>query len=76
MIGVICDPPRPNEPSFELFVSERDTVLSDLKKKAQLTTETLNRLDGVTCNAVQGAMYAFPQIRLPPKAITAARVCR
>ena len=74
MIGVICDPPKPGQASYELYVNERDRVLADLKRKAQLTTETLNRLKGVTCNAVQGAMYAFPQIRLPEKAIAAAKV--
>lgn len=75
MIGVICDPPREGEPSYETFVKERDSVLADLKMKAKLTSDTLNALEGVTCNDVQGAMYAFPQIRLPPKAIAAAKVC-
>ena len=32
----------------------------------------LNRLEGVTCNEAQGAMYAFPAITLPPKAVAAA----
>ncbi|VDL32851.1 unnamed protein product [Hymenolepis diminuta] len=73
MIGVICDPPREGEPSYETFVKERDSVLADLKMKAKLTSDTLNSLEGVTCNDVQGAMYAFPQIRLPPKAIAAAK---
>lgn len=73
MVGVVCDPPREGEPSYETFIRERDSVLSDLKTKAQLTTDTLNALEGVTCNAVQGAMYAFPRIRLPPKAIAVAK---
>ena len=32
----------------------------------------LNELEGVTCNQAQGAMYAFPSITLPPKAVAAA----
>merc|ERR1711924_500369 len=32
----------------------------------------LNRLEGVSCNQPQGAMYAFPQISLPAKAVAAA----
>ena len=28
---------------------------------------------GITCNTVQGAMYAFPQLHLPPKAIAKAK---
>ncbi|KAL5961287.1 Alanine aminotransferase 2 [Taenia solium] len=73
MIGVICDPPRPSEPSYDLYIRQRDSVLADLKEKAELATDTLNGLEGVKCNAVQGAMYAFPQIRLPPKAVAAAK---
>ncbi|VDM31780.1 unnamed protein product [Hydatigera taeniaeformis] len=73
MIGLICDPPRPSEPSYDLYICQRDSVLADLKEKAQLTTGTLNGLEGVTCNAVQGAMYAFPQIRLPSKAVAVAK---
>lgn len=73
MIGTICNPPKPGDPSYELFLSERDTVLRDLAEKAKLTSETLNSLDGVSCNAVQGAMYAFPSLQLPKKAIQKAK---
>lgn len=33
----------------------------------------LNSLEGVTCNEVTGALYAFPRIRLPQKAIEEAK---
>ena len=33
-------------------------------------------MEGVTCNDAQGAMYLFPQIRLPKRAIEAARVLK
>merc|ERR1712083_69788 len=33
----------------------------------------MGALDGVTCTAPQGAMYVFPQVRLPPPAIAAAK---
>jgi len=36
----------------------------------------LNKIEGVVCNPVQGAMYAFPQIMLPPKAIAHAKVIK
>ena len=39
-----------------------------------MTTDTLNSIDGITCNEVMGAMYAFPQIKLPQKAIDQAKV--
>lgn len=32
----------------------------------------LNQLEGVTCNEAEGAMYVFPQLHLPQRAIKAA----
>ena len=26
--------------------------------------KTLNSIDGITCNSVQGAMYAFPRVSI------------
>ena len=49
-------------------------MLGDLKYKAQLTTQTFNSIEGVSCNEVMGAMYSFPRIHLPEKAIQAAKV--
>jgi alanine transaminase len=37
-----------------------------------MVADTFNSFEGFSCNPVQGAMYAFPQIKLPPKAIEAA----
>ena len=34
----------------------------------------LNSLEGVSCNAVTGSLYAFPKIVLPQKAIEEAMV--
>lgn len=56
------------------LLQERDQVLADLKHKAQLVSKTFDAVDGVTCNAVQGAMYCFPKLDLPPKAVEHAKV--
>jgi len=58
-------PPRPGEPSHALYVAERDAILDALRTRATLLAEGLNRVPGVRCNAVAGAMYAFPRIELP-----------
>lgn len=34
----------------------------------------LNAIDGMTCNPSEGAMYAFPRVELPPKALDEAAV--
>lgn len=49
-------------------------VLGQLKEKADLVAETFNSLEGMSCNPVQGAMYAFPLIKMPQAAIEAAKV--
>ena len=58
-------PPRPGEPSYELYAQERDGILGELKARAVLLAEGLNRIPGIQCNVVAGAMYAFPRITLP-----------
>lgn len=35
--------------------------------------KTFNSMEGFSCNPVQGAMYAFPQFKLPQKAVEAAK---
>lgn len=50
-------------------------MLANLAEKAKLTEETFNTVPGIKCNPVQGAMYTFPQITLPQKAIDKAKVC-
>lgn len=49
-------------------------MLEALKEKAKLVTELLNKIEGIECNPVQGAMYAFPKITIPPKAVEHAKV--
>ena len=47
------------------------SILSSLERRARRLSDTLNKLEGVTCQQVEGAMYAFPAIVLP-KAVHAA----
>lgn len=46
--------------------------MQGLKDRAKLLTAKLNSIGGVSCNEVEGAMYAFPRIRLPQGYIDAA----
>jgi len=72
MFGVVS-PPNENEESYELYMREKNQVLSGLKERALLVSEILNKIEGVTCNHVEGAMYAFPKIEIPQKAIEHAK---
>jgi len=73
VMDCVVNPPRPGEPSFPLFEQERQAVLASLKERATLIADTFNAMEGFKCNQVQGAMYAFPQMELPEKAIAAAK---
>ncbi|VDK39246.1 unnamed protein product [Taenia asiatica] len=73
-MDVVVNPPRPGEPSYEQFCAEKSQVLSDLAKKAKLVESLFNQLPGYHCQPVMGAMYAFPRLELPPKAMRAAEL--
>merc|ERR1711994_233833 len=72
-MDVVVNPPREGDPSFSSWKAQVDGVLESLAERAKLVAETLNSIEGITCNPVMGAMYAFPQIHLPKKAIAAAK---
>jgi aspartate/methionine/tyrosine aminotransferase len=62
---LLVRPPRPGEPSHDEWARERDEVLEALRTKAKLLERAFKGVEGMTCNQVAGAMYAFPQIALP-----------
>lgn len=72
-MDVVVNPPTSSEPSYQLFIKEKESVLGDLKVKARMVTDTFKSMDRITCNEVQGAMYAFPQIQMPEAAIAEAK---
>lgn len=72
-VGLMVNPPKPGEPSYPLFMKEKAEVLDSLKRRARRMTDAFNSMEGVTCEEVDGAMYAFPNLVLPPKAVEAAK---
>ena len=48
-------------------------IIASLRRRAHIMTDGFNSLEGVTCNFTEGAMYSFPQLHLPAKAIAAAK---
>jgi aspartate/methionine/tyrosine aminotransferase len=65
--AVYCmvSPPKKGEPSYEEYRAEREGILGELKARARLLADGLNKIPGIRCNEVAGAMYAFPQVELP-----------
>ncbi|KAM5157194.1 alanine aminotransferase 2 isoform 2-T2 [Mantella aurantiaca] len=73
LLDVVVNPPQPGDPSYKEFMAEKQAVLGNLAEKAQLTEETLNQAPGIQCNPVQGAMYSFPRIDIPERAVKLAQ---
>ena len=58
-------PPAEGRPSHDLYVAERDHIMSELRSRAAILAEGLNGIPGIRCTRIAGAMYAFPRISLP-----------
>ena len=71
-VGLMVNPPKPEDASYDLYYQEKNGILESLKRRARKMTDAFNSLENVTCQETDGAMYSFPQIILPPKALAAA----
>jgi len=70
-IAAVCTPPEGE--SRATFLEERESYFTASRAKAKLLCQRLNELEGVVCQTVEGAMYAFPKITIPKKAIQLAK---
>ncbi|CAD6571658.1 MAG: hypothetical protein CYPHOPRED_004531 [Cyphobasidiales sp. Tagirdzhanova-0007] len=75
-IDLMIDPPKQGDESYEKYQEEVDTIQSSLRERSTKICEAFEKMEGVTCNPAEGAMYLFPQIRLPEKAIEAAKAAK
>lgn len=64
---------RPDR-SFLPLLQEKQAILADLAAKAKVTEQVFSKVPGISCNPVQGAMYSFPRMQLPPRAVQRAKV--
>lgn len=58
-------PPQAGDESHGLYVRERDAILNDLRKKAEILGQGINKIPGMSVDPPQGAMYAFVRFELP-----------
>lgn len=47
-------------------------MFDGLRERAGLLTSTFNGMENMSCNDIEGAMYAFPRIHFSEKALKAA----
>ena len=62
----------PDGSSMESDREEREALQASLNRRAARLVDALNALPGVTCPRVEGALYAFPELTMPSKAVEAA----
>eukprot|EP00455_Lapot_gusevi_P040989 TRINITY_DN4706_c0_g1_i1.p1 TRINITY_DN4706_c0_g1~~TRINITY_DN4706_c0_g1_i1.p1 ORF type:complete len:482 (+),score=171.06 TRINITY_DN4706_c0_g1_i1:57-1502(+) len=73
MVGLMTNPPVPGQPSFAQYAQERDAISQSLQRRAHKLASALVKAKGIHCPQVEGAMYLFPRVELPEKAVAAAR---
>ena len=66
-IGLMVQGPAEGTPSKQLFDQESKEIMAGLKRRALLATAALNVMPGITCQTIEGAMYAFPSLALPAR---------
>ncbi|KAI9273571.1 pyridoxal phosphate-dependent transferase [Sporodiniella umbellata] len=74
MVDLMTNPPKKGDPSYPKYHAEVDDIQTSYFRRAQKLAECFHELEGVTCEDAKGAMYLFPRIRLPAKAIAQAKV--
>uniref|UniRef100_A0A0E0M778 Alanine aminotransferase 1 n=1 Tax=Oryza punctata TaxID=4537 RepID=A0A0E0M778_ORYPU len=67
------DLPLAGDASYASYKAEKDGILQSLARRAKALENAFNNLEGIKCNKTEGAMYLFPQLSLPQKAIEAAK---
>ncbi|KAH0476779.1 MAG: hypothetical protein KVP17_004518 [Porospora cf. gigantea B] len=73
MMAAILSHPRPDSEEYEQFIAEKTKILDDLTRKAQLAHARLNQMEGVVCQRINGAMYAFPKFEFTDRFIEEAK---
>lgn len=72
MTSLMVTPPQPCDESYAQFAAEEGAIMERLKTNALSLVKGLNEVDGIDCVRAEGAMYAFPRVAMPEKAITEA----
>ena len=69
---LMVNPPQPGDESYEQFQEETHYIQRTLQERAEHLYHAFDTVDGVDCQPPQGAMYLYPTIHLPQRAIEEA----
>jgi len=74
-VDLMLNPPKEGDESFPEWNQQREEIFGGLQRKSKMLHEVLNSIPGVSCQPLEGAMYAFPKIDMPAKALKEAANC-
>ena len=72
LVDLMVAPPEVGDESYEQDQHERDEIFKELTRRAMNLWNMFQSLEGIECQKPQGAMYLFPKLNLPAKAIAEA----
>merc|ERR1712238_628135 len=72
MTSLMCRGPAIGDVSYDSYQAEKQAIFTSLKRRATIVEKGLDAIEGFSCQPAQGAMYCFPRVEMPPKAIVAA----
>lgn len=72
LVDLMVDPPKPGDPSYELYHQETTGTYEALKRRAIKLVAFFNTLPGMSCAPPEGALYVHPRVQIPQKAIDEA----
>ena len=73
LVDLMVDPPKEGDDSYLSDKEERLTIHNNMKERGFLLYETFSKLEGIKCQKPQGAMYLFPSLLLPKRALEEAQ---
>lgn len=71
-VDLLVDPPKPGDPSYAQYEKETSLTHQSLLDRSAYMSEKFNALEGMSCQKAEGAMYLFPSIEMPKKALDEA----
>lgn len=76
IVDVQVNPPtlfNASQSTVEKFEQEVNYNFENLKTKAEILSKELNSIPGISCQNIDGAMYSFPNIKIPKFRIEQAK---
>ncbi|AOA63257.1 Alanine transaminase [Komagataella phaffii CBS 7435] len=73
LVELMINPPKEGDESYKLYYDETRAIHDSLAERATKLYDAFNSMEGVVCRKPQGAMYCFPKITIPEKAIKTAK---